>query len=420
MSEINSKTVNNQRRKLLLGSLAAGAAGLLQACGGGGAMEAEASSQSTMLAGSTVVTPSSVPANQVRLADYGGVPGASSSAIISAFNQAFNQLKNLGGGTLLVGAGKYNLGNFSSAANAISVSDLQNVLISAYGAQLTMNTTAVTMPVFIHFQNPNNVTIAGMSFYDSGTDLSVNWRGAVCLSVNTTYARSGFKTVDCLAENVVTFVRSYGEYTLTGMDIHGTVRNAYYGVNPNRNGRFSKCDVTCDRVRRGFLGYGARDWDITLSCTSVSGALGSNGFVDLIPDASSPSQDCTIKLTVTGNSNPYGCLIHFYHQGTTSAAQHMRNVKAHVTLNNATGSAPVFLFDHEPPTGVVSSTIRTWEQMVLTGSIVGSYAGPMIRNPSISTGSTNSVSVASNIAALQNMSALPKYFTVFTAGQCSA
>ncbi|MDB5762877.1 MAG: hypothetical protein JWQ21_1872, partial [Herminiimonas sp.] len=45
----------------------------------------------------------------------------------------------------------------------------------------------------------------------------------------------------------------------------------------------------------------------------------------------------------------------------------------------------------------------------------------MITNRSVSTGSTNLVRVANNLAALQNMSLLPNYFQVFTPPtQCSA
>jgi hypothetical protein len=436
MSSIKFKQVNSHRRHLLLGGLAVGATGLLQACGGGGASEdtsvaAENSTTAGSAAGgqfaattTAVTTPAPIPANQVNLADFGGVPGASSGAIINAFNQAFAKLKSLGGGTLNVGAGKYSLGSYSSAANAIAVSDLKNVLISAYGAQLTMTTTAVVMPVFIHFENPRNVTVTGLSFYDYGTNLTVNWQGAICISINTSVTCVGFKTVDCLAENVVTFLRTYGNYTLTGMDIHGTVRNSYYALNPNNNGSFSKCNIACDRVRRALVSHGAQNWDFKFTCTNVVGGPGSNGFIDLVP-SSYPVKDCTVDLTMTGDSSPYGSMINFYHQGSESAPQYMRNVKAKVIVNNATGKAPLFRFMMETSGTVHASTIRTWEQLTLTGSVTGTYAGPPILNTSTSTGTTNLVNVAANLATLQNatsrpMSSLPSYFKVFTPTQCSA
>jgi hypothetical protein len=435
MSSIKFKQVNSRRRHLLLGGLAVGATGLLQACGGGASEDASLAAGNSATAGSAaggqfaatttaITTPAPIPANQVNLADFGGVPGASSGAIINAFNQAFAKLKSLGGGTLNIGAGKYNLGSYSSAANAIAVSGLKNVLISAYGAQLTMTTTAVVMPVFLHFDNPSNVTVAGLSFYDYGTNLNVNWQGAICLSVNTSITCTGFKTVDCLADHVVTFVRSYGNFTLTGMDINGAVRNAYYALNPNNNGSFSKCNIACDRVRRALVSHGAQNWNFKFTCTNVVGGPGSNGFIDLVP-SSYPVKDCTVDLTMTGDSSPYGSMINFYHQGSESSPQYMRNVKAKVTINNATGKAPIFRFMMEPPTGILTSTSRTWEQMTLTGTVTGPYTGLIILNTTTSTGTTNLVNVASNLATLQNatskpMSSLPNYFKVFTPTQCSA
>jgi hypothetical protein len=406
-----------------------GAAGLLQACGGGGDGSA---AEAPLMAGDVQcenplaanVKAAAVPANQVNLADYGGVPGASAANIKNAFNQAFAKLKSLGGGTLNVGAGTYNLGNQPSEVDVIAVSDLKNVVISGYGAQLTMNTTARGMPVFLSFYNPNNVTVAGMRFYDAGTNLNVEWQGAVCISVDTSVACSGFTTVDCVAENVGTFFRSMpsANYTGTGFDIQGTVKTAYYGVNCNYNGRFSKCNLTCHNVRRAFIAYGTRDWDITVTGSADGTALGSNAYVCLTLENQWQVENCTVNLTMSGNARQYLGLVHFYHQGPKSTPYYMRNVTANVTMNNVAGSTSMFLFDHEPPPyGVIaSSTTSTWEQITLTGTVVGSYAGRIVSNPTVSTGSTNSISVASNLAAMENMSALPKYFKVFTPPQCKA
>ncbi|HZW14239.1 MAG TPA: hypothetical protein VFF81_13745, partial [Noviherbaspirillum sp.] len=113
MSEITNKEMDNRRRQMLLGGLAAGATGLLQACGGGGASGSDDIAADTSAAGAipaqtsefaagsvAVTTPAAIPANAVNLSEFGGVPGAAPSTIISAFNQAFSRLKSLGGGTL--------------------------------------------------------------------------------------------------------------------------------------------------------------------------------------------------------------------------------------------------------------------------------------------------------------------------------
>jgi hypothetical protein len=353
---------------------------------------------------------------QLYLADYGGVPDASPSTILNAFNQTLFRLKRLGGGTLFVSPGVYNIGNFSGGA-AVSVSDLQNVFISAYGAQLTLTTTTVTRPTFLLFTDPNNVTIAGLGFKDFGTDLSVG-KGAICIDVHSTRPRSRFRTVDCVADSVITFFNSQmsGEnaYTFTGFDIHATVSNLYYAVNPNRNGRFSKCNVTCRNVRRAVVAYGARDWDFTVNVNRTTG-LGSNALVALVPFPDAPVRDVTVNLTATGNLSGYTSLVSFYHQGPAASFAYARNAKVKIAINNATAPAnTVVTFTAEPPgTGAIqSSTICSWEKVEISGSVVGSYSGAIVKNPSVSTATTNSILVANNLAAYQNMKALPCYFRV--------
>jgi hypothetical protein len=122
---------------------------------------------------------------------------------------------------------------------------------------------------------------------------------------------------------------------------------------------------------------------------------------------------------MTGNVSKYLGLVHFYHQGATGSFQYCRNVKAHVVFNNVSGTGNMFIFDHEYPAGTIpSTTIRSFEQITLTGSITGgSFGGRIISNPSVSTANSNLVNVSSTLAAYQNMSALPGYFKVVDAAQ---
>jgi hypothetical protein len=357
-----------------------------------------------------------IPSNQVNLADFGGVPGASGAAIISAFNQAFDLLKSLGGGLLTILPGAYDLGTHAEGIYVIGVRDLQNVEISGYGATLEMTTAARSITVFLSFLNPSNVTVRGLSFYDHGTDLSVDWQGAICLDVLTTRHCFGFRTVDCIADHVVNFFRSlaYGAntYTLTGCDLHATVKNSYYGVNIRDNGSFSRCDITCIAVRRGFIGYGTKDWTIVMRCDSNDGARGSNGFISLIAYTGASSENCEISLTVTGSTSSYSALVHYYHQAEGDI-EYFRKMKADVRLYNASGGATVFLFDHALESGVISTTQRTFDQIVLTGALVGTYAGKVIENPSVSIGTPNDIAISSDFTQGQNMSELPSYFRTF-------
>ena len=150
-------------------------------------------------------------------------------------------------------------------------------------------------------------------------------------------------------------------YTLTNCDISGTVKTAYYGVNCNYNGRFSKCNLNTTNVRRAFIAYGTRDWDVTVTGYADGVALGSNAYVEMVPDGVSPVENVNVQLTMSGNVSKYLGLVHFYHQGPTNTFQYCRNVKANVVFNNVSGTCNMFIFDHEYPAGTIpSTTIRSF------------------------------------------------------------
>lgn len=364
-----------------------------------------------------LLTPRPIPNNTVNLSDYGGVPGASATTIANAFVSACNQLKTLGGGTLFVQSGTYNFGS-RSGGSAITINDLSNVLISAYGAQFVMNTTANVTPVFLNFSNPDNVTIVGMSFQDTGTDLSVSWRGAVCIWVSSSSLKRDFKLLDCSATSVVSFIscdqRNSSAYMMEGFDIHGTITNSYYGVQMLRTGRFSTCDISTLNVRRAFISHSTRDWDINVN-VNRTGGLGSNACVVLSTFQNFPVLDCVVNITATGALNGYSCLGEIIHQSADGVYSYANNVDFNIAVNNATSPASVgfinFAAEPEAGGGIRSTTVGAWQQVDITGTVTGSYSGKIVSNQSVSSASTNQIRVASNLWGYQ--SGLPSYFQQF-------
>jgi hypothetical protein len=359
--------------------------------------------------------------NKISLADFGAYPGSDSATIINAFDSAFRHLKELGGGTLTIAPGRYSMGSYSESIYLVGVRDLQNVEIIAYGAILELTTTGdalPTIPVFFRLVNPSNLTVRGLSFQGYGTNLRVHYYGPVCFDIVTIRPCSGIRTIDCVADHVVTFVRSIGtdpeyKYMLTDCEFNGAVRYSYYGMELKSTGRFSTCNLNCFAVKRGFIGFDVKDWDITINCSSEDTATGSNGFICLIPSTGGSVENCSVNLTATGVIEPYGALIHFYHQGE-GQSEYMLNIRANVMLNNAVGHATVFLFDHALETGVVPSTLRTYRQITLTGTINGTYQGKIVDNPSVSEGTGNDIKVSSSLVQAKDLAVMPKYFSSFT------
>jgi hypothetical protein len=165
-------------------------------------------------------------------------------------------------------------------------------------------------------------------------------------------------------------------------------------------------------VRRGFIGYGMKNWNIVMRCDSNDEAKGSNGFISLITFTDDATENCSIRLAVTGSTNPYSALIHFYHQ-EIGEHQYFRNISSDVDLNHATGRATIFLFDHALKTGVAPTTHRTFEHITLTGTVAENYAGRIIANPSVSVGATNDIKVSRYLVKDRGMDPLPKYIATF-------
>jgi len=291
--------------------------------------------------------------------------------------------------------------------------------VDGRGAQLTMRTITKSTPTFFQFRDPDNIAIEGLRFKDFGTDLNVNWKGAHCIVVQTTKPCYGFRTSDCVAENVVAFLSAQQEsahkYTFEGFDIHATVRNAYYGVNPNFNGANSRVNLTTHNVRRAFIGYGLRNWDVTVNASADGVALGSNALIELAADNRGYVDSVNVNLTVSGNLKKYNGLVTFFHQSAPNVAQFIRNVKAQVTLDNVTGAAEaVFFFPYwDPVKGKLArSTINSWERIQLSAKVIGVYEGPLIVNSARSSASTNAIFIESGLAGNQDMADLPAYFHV--------
>lgn len=180
-------------------------------------------------------------------------------------------------------------------------------------------------------------------------------------------------------------------------------------------------NLTIHNVCRAFIGYGLRNWELNINASADGTWPGSNAFVEIAADNRQSADTVKVNLTATGNMKNYVGLVNFYLQGSSTTATRIRNVKANVTLNNVTSPAgAVFLFPYEAPgTGVfASTTVGAWEQIQLNATVVGSYSGTYIKNPSVSSASSTSINVASGLASRQNISLLPRYFHTIT--QCTA
>ena len=339
-------------------------------------------------------------AKTLNFADFGGVPGATSDVLLSALDAVFAKLKNLGGGVLLIPPGIYDLGNYSASNTVIKISNLSDVLISAYGARFQVTSKAAITPFLFCFYNPNNVVLAGASFIDLGFNesawLSHDRWGMYCVLVDSKTTCGHFKLVDCSAKDVtglyVDDSRS-NKFKVKNVVIENCkVTNAYYGVDALYHGdNLFVRYLVCQDVRRGFISYGSKNVDVEIKLICSANFLGSNGFISLACEGESKGnvENVRIQLDVSGVES-HTALVHFYHQQKDSAGS-IKNVSATVNVNQMTtkGKSPklgklnMFVFDHElPSTTILKNTSRIWDQITLSGKVTGSISGEIISAPS--------------------------------------
>lgn len=331
-----------------------------------------------------------VPDTTVTLADFAGRPGADRSVLAGAFRKGLAALARAGGGTLLVPPGTYDFGAFDQAESILMCRDLRDILISAYGAVFVANTAKPVVPHMFYFNNFNNVTLAGATFFDHGFSPWVDWQGMYCVGIQADRPSSGLRLVDCRAERVLGLLASNndaaGRHLLSDIHVQGEVRHAYYGVGANYIGGRVSVDLDCHNVRRAFIAYAARHADVVVRTSANRAWPGSNGLVALVCPGTrlGDVEHVRVWIDVSGDCI-HGSYVHFYHQGPQREGV-MRDIDATVNVLSTQSMATMFLFDHETH-GVEPRTARQWDRISLHGSLAAGSSGRMVANPSVSTAS---------------------------------
>jgi hypothetical protein len=199
------------------------------------------------------------------------------------------------------------------------------------------------------------------------------------------------------------------------IELHATVKNAYYGAGLTYVGDNANVDLSCVNVRRGCIAYGLRNANIRIKMWHDARASASNGFISLACEGENAGnvENVKVDLDVSGTAM-HSALVHFYHQ-KTEARGVMRNISVNVAIKNlqkGRSGNSIFLFDHElPDATIVKTTERSWDQISLSGRITGSFSGRIIHNPSVST-AAGTIYVDPGLVSKTDMSQLAKNFRV--------
>lgn len=366
--------------------------------------------------------------SMVNIKEFGAV-GDGVANETTAFRTAFEYMRSIRGGVLLVPPGTYHFGSYSTSQKILEVNNIPNLTILAYGATFTATTTASVTPFLFLFTDCNNLVIKGAAFKDLGFDPSVweqhsRWGMAGIVLQPSNNITRNIVIEDCRASNLTYFILS-DQINQVGVGTRRSVRdlsvrncsveNAYYGVDLLYFGGTTKVDLVCRDVRRGFISYGQQNTDVNIKLYTSKGFLGSNAFISLAcagnayvdPTTGTPiGNDCRVEnvnvnLDVSGYE-AHTAYVHLYHQKADSVGE-IGNVTSHIRINNLSqeGKNPLitntyaYTIDHELPNGaVLGATQRTVRNASLNLSLTGGLSGEVFNIPSVN--STRPFSIGFN------------------------
>jgi hypothetical protein len=314
----------------------------------------------------------------------GSAPAATRAGIAAALVDA-----TATDGTLWLPAGDYNIGDLTTNEQVFVVNAINGVRIRGQGARIICNTATSpsTTRVFL-FRDCENVTFEGIRMRDDGTDLTVDWKGAVLCSIEnlnvTTGRLRGFHISDCRSEKGVAFLEVIGTAgaRIAGITVVGcSAKDTYYGLSFQENGD----DVfvpgfRTENVKRAYFPYGVSRHTVTLAVYHDGVASGANACC-LIKRYTRDTTDIRLRVSFSGSGLQYGHGVKLEHQPTANGPGTIRNVSVDLTLAAdfaSTASMIPFAFKSLLADGVTEETTggttNKWDRITLEGDI-GAYSG---------------------------------------------
>lgn len=226
-----------------------------------------------------------------------GARGDGSTNDLTAIRAAISALP-ASRGVLLFPPGDYYLGTCVADDHLLSFQGQSNLLVVGYGARLTCQTTATAsgaanVPSVLRFISPVDVVIAGLSFTDTGSDITLEWRGASAITLHEDTGTSGNVTIrDCSATSMdylllvtgtgllVAYNSAYRLRRIAVVDCQA--KNCYYGLNfQNQGDEVRVRNFRAWNVRIAYFPYGVQNHDVDVIVRSDAGASGANGAIEI-------------------------------------------------------------------------------------------------------------------------------------------
>jgi hypothetical protein len=316
----------------------------------------------------------------VKSGPFGAISGdnsANGTINKTAFANALATLTAAGGGTLLIPYGIYHFGNRSLDEILMDLDTPANIRVLSQHALLRMNTTDNSRPRFFRCKNPDGLIFDGIRFDDTGSDITVDWRGAVCLEFwgsGSAGFHGGIEIRNCLADDVVTFLDCNGTTDHRIRDIwlsNCRVRDSYYGINCRENGDGIRGSLRCENVRRAYFPYGVTDHNLEISIYHNGVGVGANSAC-LIKRYARDTKNIKLSTRFFGSAAQYNTAVTLEHEPAVTGTGVIEDIDLDIKISGDIASAnamtPLRFRSFDSGGSLETTTTNRWDNISLRGN----------------------------------------------------
>jgi hypothetical protein len=317
----------------------------------------------------------------VNVLDY-GAKGDGTTVDRVAINAAIQALPERYG-VLYFPPLTYNIGPITSAAedlNTLLFDHKYDLTVIAYGAKFIITTTGspLVWGRLIHHPNVDGFTWLGGSFYDLGSDISLEFKMCDTFFLWYGYSPNPVSPGRIRIEDV--YCNKMGSLAIIGgtyatprlRDIHitGTADQCFYGVVLQENGDQSYCKLLCLDCRRAYFVYGVTGFEADIHAVDTAANFGSSALI-IIHAGQGNTTSGRLKATIVGYAEHSAAVALTIQRPAFDGPRAIRDVEVDLHLENlvnpqtmvpvgftAYNPAPPFEGDTQSPTDAQWQNIR--------------------------------------------------------------
>ncbi|RFS18668.1 hypothetical protein DVR12_27375 [Chitinophaga silvatica] len=272
--------------------------------------------------------------------------------------------------------GTYNLGDLALQQYAISIHDVNGMVIAGNNAMLICRSTGssddngTAPPRIFQVSRAHNLTFRGLQFFDKGYSNTITYRGAYGIYVPATSGDvTNIEIVNVHATSMLGLMfRAYSNSRFENIDVHNTVvERGYYGLILNDPRNLHTSTFRTDSVKRAMFLIGgqfinADIWSNNHQAASAEVLLKCYGI---------PIKNVRLHYRSDSSQSPGNAFVSLEQQGAPSGEFLIDNVDIDVDCSGSSVGYPVAIRAYDANGNLETNTTRHWDNIRIRGLSAG-------------------------------------------------